>query len=208
MAHQPSSVDRLPEEVREEIGRLRVQGRTIDEIMAHLRQLDVEISRSALGRHVKGMAAMKERLQRSRDMALALVDRFGTEPDNRVARLNLELMHSVVMQTITATEVDEDGELQPVTFDPENAMFLARALKELSSAEKTNTDRALAVQRETAKTAANKAEEAMKSRGMSRETIRLHSRRGAGGGVADGRLQLQAVVRRADPGGREAADDP
>ena len=59
----------------------------------------------------------------------------------------------------------------PITFCPEDAMFLARALKELAAAQKTDTDRTLAIQRETAKSAANKAEEAMKSRGMSGETV-------------------------------------
>ncbi len=168
---QPSSIDKLPEEVREAIGKLRVQGRTIDEILSHLRQLDVGVSRSALGRHLKGMEAMKERLQRTREMAVALVDRFGDQPDNRVARLNLELMHSVVNQTILATQDDEDGEPQPVTFTPEDAKFLAQALAQLASAQKTDTDRTLAVQREATKSAANKAEEAMKSRGMSGEVV-------------------------------------
>ena len=171
MGQQPSSIDKLDPEFKEIIGHLRLQGRTIDEIKAHLLQLNVDVSRSALGRHLKGMAAMKERVQRSRDMAVALVDRFGEQPDNRVARLNLELMHSVVLTAITATDEDEEGEPQPVTFAPEDAAFLARALKDLASAEKTSTDRMLAVQRETAKSAANKAEEAMKSRGFSGETV-------------------------------------
>ena len=171
MSNQPSSIDRLPEAVREEIGRLRVQGRTIDEILAHLRQLDVSVSRSALGRHVKSMATLQERMRSSRELALALVDRHGDQPDNKLQRLNLELMHSIVLQTITASAEDEEGEAQPVTFGPQEVMFLSKALKELSGAEKTNSDRIIAVQRETAKTAASKAEEAMKSRGMSRETI-------------------------------------
>lgn len=171
MAHQPSSIDRLPEELREQIGRLRTQGRTIDEIKAHLEQLNVDVSRSALGRHVKGLAVLKDRMRHSREMALALVDRHGDQPDNKLQRLNMEVMHSIVLQTLTASAEDEDGEAQPVTFDPQEVSFLAKALKDLSGAEKTNTDRIIAVQRETAKTAANKAEEAMKSRGMSGETI-------------------------------------
>ena len=34
-----STVKRLPEKVREEIGRLREKGRTLDEIIAHLKTL-------------------------------------------------------------------------------------------------------------------------------------------------------------------------
>jgi len=170
MARQPSSVDRLPEEVRTLIGRLRVQGRTIDEIMAHLGSLDVEISRSALGRHVKGLAALKERMQHSREMALALVDRFGDQSDNRLQRLNLELMHSVVMQTITATTENEDGEPQPVTFSPEDAMFLARALAQLASAQKTDSDRVIVARREALKQAAGAVKDVANEAGLSAQT--------------------------------------
>lgn len=171
MARQPSSIDRLPEEVREQIGRLRVQGRTIDEILAHLKTLDVEVSRSALGRHTKRLETLKERMQSSRDLALALADRYGDKPDNQLARLNLELLHSVVLQIVTASTPDDDGELQPVTFSPEDAMFLGRTLQSLASAQKTDSDRQLIVRRETAKLAANKAEEVGKARGISAETM-------------------------------------
>jgi len=54
-----STVDRLPPEVRELIERLRGNGRTIDEILAKLRDLDAEVSRSALGRHIKLLDARK-----------------------------------------------------------------------------------------------------------------------------------------------------
>ena len=117
-------------------------GRTIDEIMAKLAELDVDVSRSAVGRHVKGLAAIAERMRHSRAVAEALVGQFGDQPDNRLARVNLELMHSVVMQTISAAEIDEvTGEAKPIIFSPEDAMFLSRSLQSLASAEKTNTDR-------------------------------------------------------------------
>ena len=38
---RPSKIDRLPQELRDAIGDLRRQGRTIDEILAHLRSLGV-----------------------------------------------------------------------------------------------------------------------------------------------------------------------
>jgi arginine repressor len=172
VAKQPSSIDRLPEEVRTLIGRLRVQGRTIDEIMAHLGTMDVEISRSALGRHVKGLAALKERMEHSRNMAAALVDRFGDQTDNRLQRLNLELMHSVVMQTITATQEGDDGETSPVTFSPEDAMFLARSLQSLASAAKTDGDRVILATREAKKEAAQAVDRvAKRDGGLTRETV-------------------------------------
>jgi hypothetical protein len=162
---RPSSIDRLPEEIREEVGRLRVQGRTIDEILSHLKTLDVEVSRSALGRHVKGLATLRERMRHSRDMAAALVSQFGEQPDNRLARMNLELMHGVIMQTITAAGEDEDGEAQPVTFCPEDARFLADALAKLASAEKTNVERTLKMKQEATKEAAAAVDRVVKAGG-------------------------------------------
>lgn len=169
--HIPSSIDKLPPEIRELIGKLRRdQGCTLDQILAKLQELDVEVSRSALGRHVKSLAQIGEQMRRSREIATALVDRFGDEPDNRVARLNLELMHSVVMQTITATQDGEDGEPQPVTFSPEDAMFLARSLQSLASAQKTDSDRTIIVQREILKKASAAVKQAAGEKGLSADT--------------------------------------
>lgn len=169
---RPSSIDRLPEEIRAEVGRLRVQGRTLDEILAHLKGMDVEVSRSALGRHVKRMNAGRERMRHSREISTALVSQFGDQPDNRLARLNLELMHGVVMQTIMATVDDEDGDPQPVTFSPEDARFLADALAKLASAEKTNADRTLKLKAEAAKEAAKAAGGAARAAGLTAEVVK------------------------------------
>ena len=170
---KPSSIDRLPEAIRAEVGRLRLQGRTIDEILSHLKTLDVDVSRSALGRHVKRLAAGRERMRHSREMATALVAQFGDQDDNKLARLNLELMHGVVMQTIMASSEDEDGEAQPVTFSPEDARFLADALAKLASAEKTNADRTLKLKQEAAKEAAAAVDRVVKSgaAGLTDDTV-------------------------------------
>lgn len=169
-----SSIDRLDPQVRELIGKLRRDhGCTIDEILAKLHELEVKVSRSALGRHIKTeIDEVGERMRRSREMALALVDRFGAEPDNRLARLNLELMHGVVMRTITATAADpETGELKPVTFSAGDAMFLAKALSELSRAAKTDAERIVKEREAATKEAAEKAGAAAKARGLSAETV-------------------------------------
>ena len=68
----PSSIDKLPVEVRELIGRLREQGATIDDILAKLGELDVEVSRSALGRHVKGLAEVGEQGRHARSVLAIL----------------------------------------------------------------------------------------------------------------------------------------
>ena len=53
---------RLPEKVREEIGRLREKGRTLDEIIAHLKALGAEVSRSSLGRYLENVDTIAEQM--------------------------------------------------------------------------------------------------------------------------------------------------
>lgn len=129
-----SSIDRLPPEIRETIGALRRQGRTIDEILAKLNELDVDVSRAALGRYTKEIDRIAEEVHRNRAIAEALVDRFGEAPDNKAARMNIELMHSL----ITRIMFNEDG---MVSLEPQEAYFLATGLQRLAQAQKVDVDR-------------------------------------------------------------------
>ncbi|GGG30892.1 hypothetical protein GCM10010964_18530 [Caldovatus sediminis] len=136
---RPSSISRLPPEIRAEIGRLREAGRTIDEILAHLRAMDVAVSRSALGRHVKGLAELGEKLRRSRAVAEALVRQLGEAPESRTARLNIELLHTAILDLfMKAGEGEEegvDGEGRAaLAGNPMGAMLLAKALEHLTKA--------------------------------------------------------------------------
>src|SRR5690606_36749791 len=138
---RPSSIDRLPPEIREEIGRLRARGRTIDEILAKLRELDVDVSRSALGRHVKQLDQIGEELRRSRAIAEAMVERFGDAPESKVARLNIELAHALVMKCM----VGEDGDT--VELSPREAQFVSDALYRLSKAAKEDVEREVKIRK-------------------------------------------------------------
>lgn len=180
--NQPSTIDRLPKEVRELIGSLRQDGRTIDEILGKLKELQLEVSRSALGRHVKSLDVVGERMRRSRAMATALVDRFGDEPDHKLTRLNIEMMQGAVFQIlIAAAEAgDQGGNAEggdPVTLSPQDVGLMAKALGDLTRAAKIDTDRLMKVQAEAreqmAKEAAKAVDQVAKRQGagLTRETI-------------------------------------
>lgn len=142
--------------MRELIGALRRAGRTIDEIRAKLKELEgpaAEVSRSALGRHVKNLDALAERIRASRGAAEAIMDRLG-EGDGRTARLNIELMHASLMDLLAG---EEGG---AITLDPEKAMLLGRTLRDLATAAKYDADRELKTRQDTAKQAAQAAERA------------------------------------------------
>lgn len=176
---RPSSIDRLPKEVREAIGRLREGGCTIDEILAELAKFEARVSRSALGRHVQKLDEIGERMRRSRDMAEALTAKFGEDPDNRVARLNLELLHNVVFQTLTTAAdagdegpTEDNGDGEPLVLSPKDAKLLSETLRNLATAQKSDADRTIVMRREMAKEAAAKVDQvAAKQGGLTKDTV-------------------------------------
>jgi DNA-binding transcriptional MerR regulator len=169
---RPSSIDRLDPEIKELIGQLRIdKGWTIDEIRKQLEKLLAEEhlpSRSALGRHVKSLEEIGAQLRHSREVAQALVQQVGDAPEDRVADLNIELMHGMILRLVTATQDEGDG--RPITFGPEDTMFLTRALQALAGARKTNADMVLKVREAAMKDAAKKVGAAAKAKGLTKET--------------------------------------
>lgn len=164
---RPSTIQRLPGELRELISDLRGKGRTIDEILSKLRELDVDVSRSALGRHVKQLDKIGDEIRRSRAVAEALVRQYGDAPESRAAKMNIELMHSLV----TRLMISEEGER--AEFEPLEAMQMATALQKLVQASKQDVDRETLVRKEFARKldeAVAAAEEAGE-RGLSPERL-------------------------------------
>jgi len=168
----PSSIDKLPDEVRALIGRLRGSGWTIDEILAHLNKLDLvedAISRSALARHTQKIDALTEHLKLSRGMATAVMERLEDQDDDKTARMNMELMQSLLFQLL----MGEDG--KPVELTPKDAMQLATTLQRLAGAGKSDVERVRKI-RELAATearqhAAADAEETAKEAGLSADVV-------------------------------------
>ncbi|MDR1397223.1 MAG: DUF3486 family protein [Desulfarculales bacterium] len=162
-----SSVKRLPPEIVEQINILLTQGRTLDEIKEALNPLlgDAAISRSALGRYKKSLAKISEKIQSTRSVAEALVRRFGDAPESKSAQLNIELMHSMVMDVIMAAEAVESGDAEGESINPMSVMLLSKALDHLSKARKADTDYILKIQEQMRKEADSKVEEAIKQAG-------------------------------------------
>lgn len=140
-----STVKKLPREIRGEIDRLIEGGATLDEIVAHLKTLDLDRtpSRSALGRYAQEINRIGERLRESREVAEAVVKQLGQEPENRLTRLNIELAHATVLKLLSSS-----GDGEPVELSPMDAHFVARTIKDLSAAAKTDADHILRLRRE------------------------------------------------------------
>jgi hypothetical protein len=177
---RPSSIDKLPAEIRETIGKLRMGGCTIDQILAHLKTLLPETpSRSALGRHMLRMDALGQKMRRSREVAEALAGSLGDKPGSELAKMNIELLHGAVMQLfLDSAEDAEDADIAEggalaLRGDPEGLMMLSKSIQSLVQASKNNADYIVAAETRATKKAQQAASAAVdvvaKSRGLSSE---------------------------------------
>jgi hypothetical protein len=96
-----------------------------------------------------GLADLGGKLHRSRSLAQALVKRLEDAPESRQARLNIELMHTLIMDLL----IGETGDMRDV-LDPAQVMTLSSAMQKLAGAAKTETELQFRVRRELQKEAA------------------------------------------------------
>ena len=171
---RPSSIDRLPGEIREAIGRLRQDGRTIDEILAKLRELDVDVSRSALGRHVQVLDKLGDRLRKSRALAEGLARGLGDKPADAVTRASIELLHDAVFELLQDAAMDdgeEGGEARKLVRNPLAAKQLSETLQRLVQASRSNVEFVAKIEARVAAAAtaqaAEQAEVSARSAGLS-----------------------------------------
>lgn len=150
-------VNRLPAAVRETIGRLRNEGRTLDEILAKLKELHAPIARTTLYRHLADLDAISADIRRSRAVADAIVARYGDAPESKVARLNVELLHGAILKTMSG----QDG--VPRSFEPSELQALATALQRGQAAEKATAELALRLRKELGAKIGGAIEEAEKA---------------------------------------------
>jgi hypothetical protein len=155
--HYPSSIDRLPPEMREVLNTLRIdKGYTIDQIVDHMKGMDVALSRAAVGRHVKSLEdKVGEKIRELRLAAEAVSKRLDSADDAKVGALNRELAHAIIMRVATA----QDAEGNDVTFDAQEAHFIAKALDHLARAEKSDAERILKIRKEVGRDVRGKIEQ-------------------------------------------------
>jgi hypothetical protein len=160
-----SKIDKLPSNLKELIGKLREQGKTIDEILFKLSELDTDISRSGLGRYLQRADKIGERLRQTRAMADHIIKKTEDEPQSKLAQLNFEMMHDLIFRLMNS----EDGE--KTSLDAKEAMFLSNSLEKIAKAARIDLDRELTIKKEIAAKAATAVEKTAKKQGLSLETI-------------------------------------
>jgi hypothetical protein len=156
---------RLPRELREELDRQIVDGRlTITELKDWLADRGVDASRSAVGRHVQSVEEIATEMRKAREVAGALKVELGDQADGTIGQALIEVAQNVVFRA--ALPLMQGHEL-----GLEDLHFLARAAKDLASAQKTDADRARKLREEALQAGAKAAEGVAKARGLTAETV-------------------------------------
>ena len=158
----------LAEPIREQIGQLRLANYTIDQIVEHLKSMHgADISRAAMGRHIKDFDATIAEIRRTREVAIMMRRELGDAPDSDQANLNIEIMHASLFDTSMRLRQAEEGA------SPKDIKELCESIDRLASASKKNVEYIRAVEAraaERAKQAAAKtAETAAIQAGLSAE---------------------------------------
>lgn len=164
-----SSIETLPQPLLDAVHGAIKEGMTIDEIVSMLSEKGAERSRSAVGRYTQSYREMAARQRDMTSVATAFATEFG-DADNAQQKLLIQLFTSILTQAVLPMASGEDTEI-----DPKDAHFLARAIKDVVSAAKTDTDREAKVRDEERKKAraeaAKVAEQAARGTGATPETI-------------------------------------
>ncbi len=164
-----SSVDRLPDTLREAVDQAIADGATIDEITERIREGGGDCSRSAVGRYAKNMRDLFRRQQEADRVVKAWVQEFGARPEGDAGRILIETLKTMTLTTMAALSGrDEPASLQELS-------RLSLILKRIESTEKLRRDRERAAEKAEAaeKAAAEKAALARTERqgGLSAETV-------------------------------------
>lgn len=164
-----SSVKRLPQEIKEAIHKLLDGGQTLDAILEHLNGLGASVSRSALGRYSQEYQNVAAKLREAREITTCFAAQLADMP-NDMGRVTTELLQSLVFKVLLNEAQGEEIDLKAGEI-----MFLAKAIKDMASANKTSADLEMKirdrVREETLRDAATAVDSAAREKGLSADTV-------------------------------------
>lgn len=159
-----SSVKRLPDELRKAVDALLAEGKySLDEVLAHVRSLGANVSRSALGRYSQSYEDVAKDIRLTREMATAIGKDLATT-DGDAGRLVIESLQALLLRA--RTQLSEGD-----TLDAQELGALARAAKDLQSALRANVETELRIRQTVLRDAAEAATKAAAARGLTADTV-------------------------------------
>lgn len=174
--HQQSSIDRLPDDIREKLYALLRDPRVtqldatsqINEILERDGH-DERLSKSSVNRYAVRMETVGAKLRESREVAKMWIGQLGSEPAGEVGKLLNEMVRTLAFRAAMRASEDED-------VDPKELKNLAIAVHRLEQAASKNADVEKKIrdqEREAAKAdAAQVVDAAAEENGMDAETLK------------------------------------
>jgi len=174
---QQSSIDRLPDDIREQLQELlrdpRVtQLQATEKINAVLEADGHEdrISKSAVNRYDLQMRAVGQRLQQSREVAEMWIAKLGAAPQGKIGNLVNEILRSLSFDlSLTAADMELDAENMPAVAGM--LKDLALTTMRLEKAANLNVEREREIRQEALAKAAENVKDEAKRQGASAATI-------------------------------------
>ena len=136
---RPRKIDRHPE-LREALARARERGTPLDEVLEFVREWFGQhapgetVVRSTVATWLARIDVIGERVQRTRQAAEILTERWGAGSDRLVVRAAIDALQSAITDIVLA--VDGEGRQLDLT----EITRAARALRELATAERASVD--------------------------------------------------------------------
>lgn len=166
-----SSIKKLPHQIKTEIDRLLSDGRTtIDEIVLHLKKLGVTVSRSAVGRYSQKFEDVSRKMREAREVSAAFAQELGDLKNDEVGRQLTEMLRTVIFNVLLPKVSNEEAAVKP-----SDLMLMAKAIKDLSSANKLSADLELKIRKEAAEQAKEEAVKGViaagRKNGLSKEVL-------------------------------------
>ncbi|MDE0389763.1 MAG: DUF3486 family protein [Rhodospirillales bacterium] len=151
-----SSIDRLPDTLREAVDAAIADGATIGEITARIRAEGGDCSRSAVGRYTKNMRELIRQQQETDRTIEAWTRARGERPEGGAGLMLIETLQTMVLATVAALSArDEPASLQELD-------RLSHILKRIEGTDKLRKDREQAAE----KAKAEKAKSAGRAKGQ------------------------------------------
>ena len=159
-----SSIERLPDTLREAVDAAVADGATIDEITAHIREAGGACSRSAVGRHAKNVRDLIRQQHEADRATEAWVRALGEREQGRAGPILIETLRTLALATMAHLSQREE----PAS--PQELGRLALALKRIEGTDKLRIER----ERAAAKAATHAGQPAGRPagrKGLSPETV-------------------------------------
>ena len=162
-----SSLRDLPPAILEQVHFILAEGRmTIDELTAYLADAGHEKSRSAVARYSRQHRAVIEKIQQAREMTKTLIGEIGESAvQGQQGRLLVEIVQSLIFKF--ANSDDATAEMTA-----NNLAQLARAVKALSQALRSNQDFETRIREAARAEAAETMEKTARKRGVGEDVIK------------------------------------